>query len=57
MIVTFQRKSKPSVKTIWQAIGKPASFTITGIEKTKQPWELPCWTIYYIKEARNETTK
>ena len=58
MIVTFQRKNQPSIKTIWEAAGKPASMTILQIAKTKQPWELPYWTVEYeIKGRENETNK
>ena len=50
-VVTFQRKTKPSPKTIWEAIGKPKSVAIRRITRVKQPWELPYWVIEYeIKE-------
>lgn len=47
MQVTLQRWSKPNFKTIWQEIGKPSQFTITGISKVKEAWELPYWTVYF----------
>ena len=52
MIVTFQRKNQPGIKTIWKAAGKPMSMTILRIVKTKQSWELPYWTVEYEIKGR-----
>ena len=54
MIVTFQRKSQPSIKTIWEAAGFPAAMTIVKIVKVKQPWELPYWTVEYENNSEDK---
>ena len=48
MQVTFQRPTKPSLKVIWAAVGKPAAMTIIGIERTPQPYESPIWTVHVV---------
>jgi len=46
MVVQFMQLRKPTVKQIWNEAGKQ-SITITGIIVSKQPWELPIWTVKY----------
>ena len=46
MIVQFMQRSKPTTKQIWKGTGKQ-SITITRITMSRQPYELPIWTVEY----------